>query len=55
VQSSHAHQWWPPQLLVERLLPGTKLPIGTNRALELLAHAGDELFAEADESAETAD
>lgn len=40
-QSSHAHQWWPPQEAVDRLLPAaTRLPLGTYKALALI----DELF-----------
>ena len=36
-QRSHAHQWWPPQAVIDELLPaGTKLPIGTYKAYELL-------------------
>jgi ribonuclease D len=40
-QSSHAHQWWPPQKVVEEMLPPkTKLPLGTYKAIALL----DQLF-----------
>jgi ribonuclease D len=46
-QSSHAHQWWPPQKVVGDLLPPkTKLPLGTYKAISLL----DELFREGEES-----
>ena len=38
-QSSHAHQWWPPQAAVEAMA-GAKLPLGTCKALALI----DELF-----------
>ena len=40
--ASHAHQWWPPQAACDDVLPaGTKLPIGTYKALELV----DAMFA----------
>ena len=36
-QSSHAHQWWPPQAAVEvHMGDGAKLPIGTYKALAVL-------------------
>ena len=34
-QSSHAHQWWPPQAAVEAMA-GAKLPLGTCKALALI-------------------
>ena len=41
--SSHAHKWWPPQSIIDEIMPGkTKLPLGTNAALHLLdAHYVD--------------
>jgi hypothetical protein len=36
-QSSHAHKWWPPQSAVQaHLAPGTKLPIGTYKAFDVI-------------------
>lgn len=38
---SHQHKWWPPQAVVEALLPAnTKLPLGTNAVLNLLDARG---------------
>ena len=43
--SSHQHQWWPPQQLVEELLPtGAKLPLGTNAALALLGELPSHMY-----------
>jgi ribosomal protein L37AE/L43A len=35
-QSSHAHQWWPPQKAVQEHLAGVKLPLGTYKAFDVV-------------------